>query len=411
MNGLTPALERATKSSNGFSRQRSLWFFAFLFLSIAVICSLPRFGQRENENLPSVSDSDRYLEMARVFTGQQRQFTPEWASEHAHHYNRPLLPFAAGWLGKTLLFGNVRAAFSLINILSAAFGAFLLFIYLRRHCPEWTLAWLPSVLFLTGFPQLNWGYHILTDTIGYGTAIATAVYGDWLVARASEFRNPRYFLHLLGLFCASATAFLARETGWFAVIAITYVAYVHFPHSPSRRLKLGLILAVILLGKVPQTVYSAVFHVHGVPLKSSISSLMNLRYLLDFIVKTGVCFNFSWLLGLSGAWIWLRSHRPHPPLLVGWAIAALLYAGAGYYVNKIEIIGYPLRLSYAVFPILFFWVTGLFELRVPPPKRLTRALQFCVLQFLVNLLGVFLDPGRIGVSATDVFRSLKDLLI
>jgi hypothetical protein len=412
MSSLTQELEQTTERSTGLRKQRPLWFFGLIFLFISVVCSLPRFGQRENEHLPTVSDSDRYLEMARVFTGEQQHFTPEWVADHAHHYNRPLLPFAAGWLGKLALFGNVRAAFSLLNIVAAALGAFLLFAYLRAQKPDWRLAWLPSVLFLTGFPQLNWGYHILTDSVGYGTAIAAAVYGDWLVRRARLMdANGFRLAHLAGLFVCSAIAFLARETAWIAFIAVAYSCYVHGRYAASGRMKLGVILAAMLLGILPHAIYAYVFHVHGVPLKNSLEALINWRYLLDFVVKSGVCFNFSWLLAAWGAWIWVASRSPYPPLLVGWAIAATLYTGAGYFVNNMQLIGYPLRMSYAVFPIMFFWITALFESRVCLEKRLARAIQFCAFQFLVNLAGVFLDPGRIGVSAIDVLRSIRDFIL
>src|SRR5688572_25005177 len=150
--------------------------FALIFLMIATAASLPRFGQRENERerMRVVSDSDLYLEMARVFIGDQPRFTREWVDWQPHHYNRPLLPFAAGWVGAYLLGGNVLAAFSFINIFLATLAAVLLMRYLREQRPDWKLYWAPSVLFLTGFPQINWGYHILTDTAGYGTAIPMA---------------------------------------------------------------------------------------------------------------------------------------------------------------------------------------------------------------------------------------------
>lgn len=366
--------------------------FAAIFLIIAMIASLPRFGQRENEHQPTVSDSDLYLEMARVFTGDAAGFKREWVAWQPHHYNRPLLPFVAGYLGKYLLGGNLRASFSIINIFSATLVAVLLMHYLRVQRPEWKLHWAPSVLFLTAFPQINWGYHIFTDTTGYGTAMALAVYGDWCLKQSSPAR-------LAGLFVLSAMAFLARETAWLAVFAVAASGLAR-----KDWLRLALVLAIIVLGKIPHLVYASAFGVTGVPLKTTLAALVNWRYVLDFTIKTGVCFNLSWIPAL----LWLRHRTVIPPLILGWAIGAVLYMGAGYFVNKIHMIGYPLRLSYALFPLVFFGVAEVFERWFMPDKRTIRMMQFCSLQFAVNMLGVFLDPGRQGIKATDVMQSLRD---
>src|SRR5688572_1871976 len=90
-------------------------------LVLATACSLFRFGQRENETQP-LSDSDVYLDMARVFAGEEARFDPalrDPAYEASHHYTRPALPFAAGLLGRYLLGERYRAAFSVVNILAA----------------------------------------------------------------------------------------------------------------------------------------------------------------------------------------------------------------------------------------------------------------------------------------------------
>jgi hypothetical protein len=362
--------------------------FAVIFVVIATIAALPRFGQRENEHQPTVSDSDLYLEMARVFTGDKAGFNPEWVAWQPHHYNRPLLPFVAGHLGKYLLGGNLRAAFSIVNILCAALVAMLLMRYLREHRPEWKLCWAPSVLFLTAFPQINWGYHIFTDTTGYGTAMALAMCGDACLKQSSPAR-------LVGLLVVSVTAYLARETAWLAVFAVgaAGIARKDWP-------RLALVLAVMILGNVPHLVYASVFSVSGVPLTSTVAALLNWRYVVDFALKTGVCFNLSWIPAL----LWLRHRAAIPPLIVGWAIGAVLYMGAGYFANTFDVIGYPLRLSYALFPLVFFCVTEVFERWFTPDTRTLRMLQFCGLQFAVNMLGVFLDPGRPGIKATDLIR-------
>jgi hypothetical protein len=386
--------------------------FALMFLLLSALASIPRFGQRENEHSPEVSDSDLYIEMARVFTGEMKQFTPDYVVWQPHHYNRPLLPFLAGHLGKDLLGGNLRAAFSLINIIAAAAVALFLKQIIRRHRSEWRLSWLPSALFLTGFPQLNWGYHIFTDTIGYATALATAFYASWLIEQVRETpqRSKRFWtLHLALLFMNASLAFLARETAWFAVIAAVWLAAGRRHARREQLIKLGLILVVLVLGKLPHLAYSHAYGVTGVPMKSSLGALLNWSYLFDFTVKTAVCFNLAWVLAV---WGFLRAgDRSVPSLIAGWSVAAVLYIGAGYYVNKIQLIGYPPRLSYALFPLVYYWVTALLERRASDRRRVPAAIAFFLVQYGINLLGLFLDPGRPGIKATDVFRSLSDFFL
>ena len=68
----------------------------FLFIGIAILSSLLRFGHREN-NLDEVSDSDYYMDMALVFVGEKSGFMAE--HRNRHHYNRPLMAFCACYLG------------------------------------------------------------------------------------------------------------------------------------------------------------------------------------------------------------------------------------------------------------------------------------------------------------------------
>jgi hypothetical protein len=281
--------------------------------------------------------------------------------------------------------------------------------YVSRERPEWTLTWMPSVLFLTGFPQINWGYHIFTDTLGYATALATAVYADWLVKRTAATRTGRFWtIHLALIFTVSSVAFLARETGWLAVIGTVWLCCGRRRAKPPELWKLGLILLALTLGKIPHSIYAHAFNVRGVPLESSFSALTNWRYILDFTAKSAVCFNLSWLFAAWGCWKWFRSLVPFPPLIVGWTIGALLYMGAGYYVNKIHLIGYPLRMSYALFPVVFFFVANFFESLPPKTDRAVLARRYCLAQFAINLFGVWLDPGRSGIKATEVLRSIRD---
>src|SRR5712691_2919821 len=105
------------------SNPTKLLYLSLCFLGVAALCSIPRFGQRENEALPMVSDSDYFIDMARVFVGDEENFNSDYVRFGAHHYNRPLLSLIAGYVGKYLLKGGVRAAFSFVQIVAAALTA------------------------------------------------------------------------------------------------------------------------------------------------------------------------------------------------------------------------------------------------------------------------------------------------
>ncbi len=390
------------------SESTSLLLFALLFLAIGGICSLPRFGQRENETAPVVSDSDLYIDMARVFVGDAPGFNPEYVKAGPHHYNRPLFPFLAGNLAKYALQDNLRAAFSLVNISAMAILALLLIRFIRQNLPQWQLCWLPSVLVLSGFPQMNWGYHILTDTLGLVCALALGGYAAWLIQRtdaniSGNWRNLSG--HLVALWVVSAIAFLARETAWIAVVTTGLLIFARRARPASCRVMLGIILAVLLAGKLPQLWYANHFHVAGVPIHPSLHNLLNVRYLLDLSVKTFVCFNLAWLF--AAVWLFNRDRPPLPEVVKNWTIATVLYIGAGYAVNSIEGLGYPLRMSYPLFPLVFFSVTEFFERRIPPAKRLVLASGYCLLQYAVNLAGVMLDPAQGKITVLDLWKLLK----
>jgi len=140
----------------------------------AIASSTLRFGQRENEHLPE-SDSDYYIDMAQVFAEQKLVFEEEFVTPYPHHYSRPTLPFLAGVLDQAVPWLSLRACFSILNIVAGAILAWMLYVVIRRSRPELHYAWAGPLLFLTGFPQMNWGYHILTDTIGLATAFGAAL--------------------------------------------------------------------------------------------------------------------------------------------------------------------------------------------------------------------------------------------
>lgn len=396
------------QSSAEPARPAHLALFALLFLALAVICALPRFGQRENESLPVVSDSDCYMDMARVFLGDAPYFNPEWVKTGPHHYSRPLFPFLAGWLARGILGGNLRAAFSVIDIVAAALTATLLMGVIQRSRPEWRLAWLPSALLVTGFPQMNWGYHILTDTLGIATAFAAACYAERLVRQADQptaWRWPRWLGGCVLLSGVSSIAFLTRETGWIAVVATTWLIFLRRGSAAPTLIHCGWVFAALLAGKVGHSVYSYHFALKGVPLGASIAHMFDVRYMLDLAVKTGVCFNLAWLLAFA-AWFKSRA-RGVPPLIWGWTMGAILYIGAGYFVNFMQYSGYPLRMSYSLFPLVFFAATEAFERFASPRRRVGLAVGYLLLQVAINFLGVFLDPAQGKITVVDLMEKLR----
>jgi hypothetical protein len=385
-----------------------------LFLAIAALCSVPRFGQRENEALPVVSDSDAFLDMARVFSGEAEHFRRDWVIDIPLQYRRPLLSFLAAPLGRHLLGGNMRAAISVVQILAATVTALLLLRIVRKQHPDWTFDWLPSVLFLSAFPQMNWGYHLLSDNLGITTALALASYGEWLLSRSTATPAPswRFWgLHLALLWAVSVLAFLTRETALFAVITLVYLIVARFARAPRRvLLPWGVVLLVVALGKLPHIAYVEHHDIPPWPIFNSLEALLNPRYILDFVVKTGVCFNLAWILAA------LAVRRPGrsriPGFVHGWSIAALLYMAAGYYNNYVEGkggVGYPLRMSFTLFPYVFLRATEFLETLLPAARRMAVVIAYAVVQYAINLLGVSLDPAQGKITITDVLEGVRSL--
>jgi hypothetical protein len=282
----------------------------------------------------------------------------------------------------------------------------------RQARPEWQLAWMPSVLFLSGFPQLNWGYHILSDNLGVATGFAVSCYAAWLVTKAGQsidWGAGRWALHLALLFFSSVLAFLARETGWFAVITLFFLVLIRRDEWRTNWLKFGLIFLAIVLGKIPHSLYGHYYALWGVPLKSSLGVLFNPEYMLDLAVKTAVCFNVAWLVAALG--LFQKGREPVPDFILAWSIAAVLYLGAGYYNNWIggTGIGFPMRTAYPLFPLVFFGVAAFFERYVPPGKRLPLAIGYCLFQYGMSYLGVTLDSAKGKITTMDVWNTLRGL--
>ncbi len=400
-------MKQSSPASFGKGR---FFLLAVVFLAVAIVSSWPRFGQKENEESPAPPvDSEIFLDMARVFNGNAVAFNPELVKFAPHHYNRPLVSYLAGFLGKYALGGNLRAAFSVVNILGATAAGMAFMLLIRGLQPGWRWYWLPSVLFLTAFPQMDWGYHILSDGLGMSTAVLLAVGGAGLIGRMEreKLNGVRWILATIGLGLMSSLAFLARETAWLGVITIGWMIWRR--RSAPRILlgKFAVVFLLVLLGKVPHSIYSHHFHLAGVPFENTLSNLANWRYILDFLVKTGVCFNLAWLIVLAARFQGLG--RSMPDFFQGWTLAAFLYMGAGYLVNNFNACSYPLRLSFALFPWIFFCVAEFFE-NAALANRWKAVIGYVILQCAINFFGVFLDGGQGKITVLDFFHRCKAAL-
>ncbi|MBW3535481.1 MAG: hypothetical protein KY453_09745 [Gemmatimonadetes bacterium] len=368
--------------------------------------SLPRFGQRENEGA-ALSDSDYYLDMAEVFAGEAERFDARYSAPGhpgAHHYGRPLLPWLAAGLDP-LLPGGARAAFSLLNLLAAWAAALALTFHLSQAVPGLRHPWVPGALFLTGFPQVNWGYHLLTDTFGLATALVACLCAAALLRWHARERplplDARVVGALAGLFALQALAFLTRETAWIGVVAVAGLVASgvlgRTPRRPSLDLRFGAaVVAVLLAAKLPHALYMARFGLEGVPFAFAPAVWLDPGYGLDFLLKSAVAFHLAWPLALLG----LRRGglARVPPVLVAWAGAGLLYMAAGYAHNSLAGIGYPLRLTWALFPLVYALAWRWLEDAAPGRRLLGAALLAVAVNLAVGVAGTRLDEGRSGVT-------------
>ena len=384
---------------------RPLVFVAFLIL-LAALCSIRRFGARENEQVQTThSDSDLYLEMSAVFTGQShtKGFDRKYADVHGHHYNRPALPFMAGWLGHALLGGDFRTSFSLINIAASVVIAFTLFRLIRSLSPNVDYAWTAPVLFLTAFPQVNWGYHILTDTLGFATALLSAAVAVRLLDEEGD--RSRNILGFAALVLIQATAWLTRETALFPVVCVAVVAGLQFLERRLIWSRLFAIIGVMLVTRIPLMIYSNHFDVGSIS-KFYTQYLLQPSYIADTLVKSAVAFHICWIPVFYFAVRGVGFVKTIPPFFQAWTVAALLYIVAGYSHNRPEVIGYPLRLTFALFPLIFYLAARfLTETKLLRPRWLS-ATRLCGVFALISLVGALMDQGRGRLTVEDLLTSL-----
>jgi predicted DNA-binding transcriptional regulator len=383
--------------------------FTFLFLIVAILCSMPRFGQRENANLPGLSDSDVYLDLARVLTGEKTGFSSD-SLLRPHHLSRPFLCFLAGWTSKLIPGVSLGAGFSIWNILFSTLLAWLLWRVLETWNSDSPLNGLPSVLYLTSFVQMNWGYHILTDTAGFATAMLVMYMVDqWLrrVENGEIHSLSQIVARLILLWFLSSIAFLTRETGIFSIFIVVIYAFKFLRKGllSKHLVLLGWIGGSILAGKIPHLLYQKIYKTVGVPLALDFSHLFNAKFFFDAAAKSAVSFHFAWLIIF---WTLIKHWRGirFPTLLIAWLLACLIYIGGGYFVNSLIHFPYPLRMTFSLFPLAYVLVVYFFSTIKSDEKRFWSILVFLVAHIGVSLAGIYFDPGVEGLGLKETLLNL-----
>jgi len=389
-----------------------------LFTVVSILSSLLRFGQREN-NLSVESDSDYYLDMAQVFMGQKEEFNKRFFVTNEHHYNRPLLPFCAGLLGHYVLNNNYSAAFSIINIISAIFIAFLFYIIVNRFYPKIVYSWFPSLLFLTAFSQMDFGYHILTETIGLAFALGTCYFLYNLICQIENkqsgndksykyYKDWMVYLNIFVLFIIQVLSFLTRETALFVFIFLVYITVsrklYHWKYLPL----VVVLFSVLIIAKIPHLLYGQIYNTHIPEVSFNISAMIDPRYIFDTVFKLGLAYNISWLLIIPAIYyLWKGKLTKVHEFIIGWTLAALGYIAVGYLHNKMIPNGYPLRMLFSMFPLLYLIIIEFLEKKFNPPKLIYILGLFFILHVGISVLGVILDSGVYTIhNIFDIFTFL-----
>jgi hypothetical protein len=389
-----------------------------LFTVVSILSSLLRFGQREN-NLAAESDSDYYLDMVHVFMGQQDEFNKSLFLTNEHHYNRPLLPICAGFLGHYILNNNYSAAFSIINILSAVFIAFLFYLIINRFYPKIVYSWFPSLLFLTAFPQMDFGYHILTETIGLAFALGTCYLLYNLVCKVENnepvkgkayiyYKDWKVYLNIFALFIIQVLSFLTRETALFVFVFLVYITIkrklFHWKFLPF----VVVIFLVLFIAKIPHLFYAQVYNTHIPEISINISTIIDPKYIFDTFFKLGLAYNISWLLIIPAIFYLGKGKltKVHE-FVIGWTLAALGYMAVGYLHNKMIPNGYPLRMFFSMFPLLYLIIIEFLERKFTSPRLVYILGLFFILHVGISVFGVILDSGEVTIH--NIFEIFTDL--
>ncbi len=389
-----------------------------LFTIVSILSSLLRFGQREN-NLAVESDSDYYLDMIQVFMGNKEEFNKSFFVTNEHHYNRPLLPVCAGLLGHYFLNNNYPAAFSIINIISAIFIAFLFYIIINRFYPKIVYSWFPSLLFLTAFPQMDFGYHILTETIGLAFALGTCYFVYNLVCRVeskqsandklySYYKDWTVYFSIFLLLIIQVLSFLTRESALFVFVFLFYIV-VNRKLYKWKYLPLVVVLfSVLFVAKIPHLFYAQFYHTHIPEVSLNLSAMIDPKYIFDTFFKLGLAYNISWLLIIPAIYyLWKGKLTRVHEFIIGWTLAALGYMAIGYLHNKMIPNGYPLRMFLSMFPLLYLIIIEFLEKKFSPPKLFYILGLFLILHVGISVLGVILDSGVYTIhNIFDIFNVL-----
>lgn len=381
---------------------RRVLLTGFTVLLAAAAASL-RFGQRENESLPH-SDSDYYLDMARVFAGEQVGFSSEFALQRAspQHYTRPVLPLLVGILVRTVPTIEYRVAFSVLNIAAAAVTAALLVTLLHRWATHLQRAFFAVPLFLFSFPQMNWGYHILTDTAGYAVTLAAVVLAaDLLDSPSYVARTMSFAGGVVALGVLQIVGFMTRETAWFVPVFVIALWCLRRVRVPTEARRYAVIVAVALAAKLPHALYvgTATPTAMGMPL--SVQTHLSPMVWADLAAKSLVAFHIAWIV--VGLQVWKGRLFDIPDVLMAWGIAASAYVVTGYLAGP----GWAhVRMMFAYFPIVVYLVIDHFERR-PRAALQVRSLSFFTAAYVaVGIVGVALDPSRGALTARHLFDAL-----
>jgi uncharacterized membrane protein len=200
-------------------------------------------------------------------------------------------------------------------------------------------------------------------------------------------------------------AMLARETGWVSLTAGVLIISRYGLICPRLRVMLWMPALAMLMAILPLRLYIGLMKIPPT-VGLSFANLLDMRLMMDFVVKSGVAFHIWWLVALAGLAIACRSRELPPYPVVAWTAGALLYMGAGLLVNRFAALGYPLRMTYSLFPLVFFLGSRTLQIQFWNRYRGMPICALTALWCLVSVAGVLLDPGTAGIQYSDVFRHL-----
>jgi predicted benzoate:H+ symporter BenE len=218
-------------------------------------------------------------------------------------------------------------------------------------------------------------------------------------------KKKQYISGILFLFILQSLAFFAREIAWAAVIVAAYFFLKHL--VTNKKVSYFHIITIIslILAKSFHQIYCHKYQLSPPELHFlRFSELFNYKYLLDFFIKSGFAFNIAWpCVFIYFFKFRLNGLKTIPDIFIAWTIAAVLYIGAAYSHNYFDVYGYPLRISYALFPLIFLFTTQ--TLTSFKHKKIIITC-YLVLSVLINITGVLLDPNTANVTYENVLEKI-----